>query len=67
MAPGTDNMCTQMLKTYINLAGRDFTDLFSKIWSTDDIPSDWNNGLIVKLPMTGDLQNCDNWRGVTLH
>ena len=30
------------------------------------MPIDWNKGLIVKIPKKGDLQNCDNWRGITL-
>ena len=30
------------------------------------MPKDWTQGLIVKLPKKGDLQMCDNWRGITL-
>ena len=28
--------------------------------------SDWDKGLFVKPPKKGDLQHCDNWRGMTL-
>ncbi|KAL9958972.1 hypothetical protein ACROYT_G036051 [Oculina patagonica] len=42
------------------------TDLFRDIWETDTIPDDWTKRLIVKIPKKGDLQNCDNWRGITL-
>ena len=55
-----------MLKTDIHFAGRVFTDLFKDIWTNNVIPSIWNMGLIVKLPEKGDLQNCDNWKGITL-
>ena len=65
-APGSDNICTEMLKTDINFAGRIFTDLFRDIWTNDVIPNDWNNGLIVKLPKKGDHQHGENWRGITL-
>ena len=65
-APGTDNICTEMLKTDIHFAGRVFTDLFGDIWTNDVIPNDWNKGPIVKLPKKGDLHHCDNWRGITL-
>ena len=65
-APGSDNICPEMLKTYIHFAGRVFTDLFRNIWTNDAIPNDWNKGLIVKLPKKGDFQHCDNWRGITL-
>ncbi|KAL9953192.1 hypothetical protein ACROYT_G040569 [Oculina patagonica] len=42
------------------------TDLFRDLWETDTIPDDWTKGLIVKIPKKGGLQNCDNWRGITL-
>ena len=61
-----DNMCIKLLKTDVITAGNVFTDLFSDIWTTNEIPRDWNKGLIVKIPKKGDLQNCDNWRGITL-
>lgn len=41
-------------------------NLFWTIWESDTIPSDWAKGLIVKLPKKGNLQICDNWRGITL-
>ena len=32
-----------------------------------EIPEDWEEGLIIiKIPMKGDLSNCNNWRGLTL-
>ena len=55
-----------MLKTDIYFAGRLFTDLLRDIWTNDVIPNDWNKGLIVKLPNKGDLQHCDNCKGITL-
>ena len=65
-SPGTDNICIELLKTDVITAGNVFTDLFSDIWTTNEIPRDWNKGLIIKIPKKGDLQNCDNWRGITL-
>ena len=66
MKDGSDTICTEMLKTDIHFAGRVFTDLFRDIWTNDVIPNDWNKGLFMKLPEKGDLQHCDNWRGITL-
>jgi hypothetical protein len=46
-----------------------FCQLFNNIWNNEIIPNDWTKGLIVKLPKNlkkGDLQICDNWRGITL-
>ena len=65
-SPGTDNICIELLKTDVITAGNVFTELFSDIWTTNEIPRDWNKGLIIKIPKKGDLQNCDNWRGITL-
>ena len=65
-APGSDNICTEMPRTYIHFAGRVFTDVFRDIWTNDVIPNYWNKGLLVGLPKKGDLQHCDNWRGITL-
>ena len=65
-SPGTDNICIELLKTDVITAGNVFTDLFRDIWTPNEIPRDWNKGLIVKIPKKGDLQNCDNWRGITL-
>ena len=65
-SPGIDNICIELLKTYVITVGIIFTGLFSDIWTANEIPRDWNKGLIVKIPKKGDLQNCDNWRGITL-
>ncbi len=65
-ASGIDSIHAEMLKADINLASKLLTDLFTTIWTTNTIPTDWSKGLIVKLPKKGDLQNCDNWRGITL-
>ena len=40
--------------------------LFKKIWEEEEIPMDWKEGHIIKLPKKGDLSNCDNYRGITL-
>lgn len=32
----------------------------------ETIPKDRDKGLTVKLPKKSDLQNCNNWRGITL-
>ena len=65
-SPGIENICIELLKTDVITAGNIFTGLFSDIWTANEIPRDWNKGLIVKIPKKGDLQNCENWRGITL-
>ena len=49
-SPGIDNICIELLKTDVITAGNIFTGLFSDIWTANEIPRDWNKGLIVKIP-----------------
>ena len=41
-------------------------ELFGKIWETNEIPDDWKEGYLVKLPKKGDRKECQNWRGIML-
>ena len=65
-APGVDSIHAEMLKADLCTATRVLTNLFDTIWDKDTIPSDWGKGLIIKIPKKGNLQVCDNWRGITL-
>ena len=40
--------------------------LFRKIWQEEEIPTEWKEGYLIKLPKKGDLSNCANYRGITL-
>ena len=37
-----------------------------KICNSVQIPSDWKQGIVIKLPKKGDLTECRNWRGITI-
>jgi len=39
-------------------------EMFGKIWEVNEIPDDWKEGYLIKLPKKGDLKECKNWRGV---
>ena len=65
-APGIDSIHAEMLKADIETSTKILTNLFTTIWTKDTIPADWTKGLIVKLPRKMDLQNANNWRGITL-
>ena len=43
-----------------------FYPLFCKIWQEEEIPTEWKEGYLIKLPKKGDLSNCANYRGITL-
>ena len=40
--------------------------MFVEIWEQESFPTDWQEGIIIKLPKKGDLTDCNNWRGITL-
>ena len=65
-AAGVDTLNAELIKADTNTASKIFHHLFTNIWVNENIPPDWSKGLIVKILEKGDLQNCDNWRGVTL-
>ena len=65
-AAGIDAIHAEMLKADLTTSTKVLTELFRNICDKEIIPDDWDKGLIVKLPKKGNLQNCDNWRGITL-
>ena len=40
--------------------------LLIKIWDPEYIPSEWREGILVKLTKKGDLSLCKNYRGIML-
>ena len=65
-APGHDNLNAELFKADPNLAAETLLPLFIAIWEKKEIPEDWNKGTIIKIPKKGNLQDCNNWRGITL-
>ena len=63
-AGGADGVTAEMLKDEGTATPRLLTCLFSEIWENKMIPEAWKTG--VKLPKRGDLEECNNWRGITL-
>ena len=41
-------------------------NLFGKIWETNEIPDNWKEGYLIKLPKKRDLKECKKWRGIML-
>ena len=64
-AAGFDNIPAEFLKT-----GDIVVDLLHKIWckawENGVWPSQWTKSIIVPLPKTGDLQDCSNYRTISL-
>nr|KAG5693079.1 hypothetical protein BaRGS_010638 [Batillaria attramentaria] len=65
-AAGPDGIPAEALKADVETTAEMLLPLFEKIWNEEEIPTDWKEGHIIKLPKKGDLGNCDNYRGITL-
>ncbi|KAK7113089.1 hypothetical protein V1264_012440 [Littorina saxatilis] len=65
-AAGPDDIPAEALKADIGASVEMLYPLFERIWDEEDVPADWKEGYLVKLPKKGDLSNCSNYRGITL-
>ncbi|KAI8491212.1 hypothetical protein Bbelb_308450 [Branchiostoma belcheri] len=65
-AAGLDEISAEMLKHGGDCTVEMLTRLMNRCWQEGQVPRDWQEGVIVKLPKKGDLSNCNNWRGITL-
>jgi hypothetical protein len=65
-AAGPDGIPAEALKANLDASVEMLYPLFEKIWEEEDVPADWKEGHLIKLPKKGDLSNCSNYRGITL-
>ena len=65
-AAGLDEISAEMLKQGGDTVAEELTHLFNIMWREEDVPQDWRQGVIIKLPKNGSLSDCNNWRGMTL-
>lgn len=65
-APGADNISSEMLKVDIGSTADILQAIIEEVWEREDVPTDWKDGVIIKLPKKGNLSECTNWRGITL-
>ncbi|CAH8515125.1 unnamed protein product [Schistosoma haematobium] len=65
-AAGPDNIPAEALKSDIEATTSMLYLLFKKVWEEKQVPMDWKEGHLVKIPKKGDLSKCENYRGITL-
>ena len=63
---GPDNIPAEALKTAIETSLELLHPLFDKIWEEEEVPIEWKEGYLIKLPKKGDLSSCSNYRGIML-
>ena len=61
-----DEIPVEALKVDPEMLAEMLYGLFEKIWQEEKIPSEWKEGLLIKIPKKGDLGLCSNYRGITL-
>ncbi|VDO48348.1 unnamed protein product [Schistosoma margrebowiei] len=65
-AAGPDNIPAEALKSDVEATTNMLYLLFKKIWEEEQVPMDWKEGHLVKIPKKRDLSKCENYRGITL-
>ncbi|VDP56652.1 unnamed protein product, partial [Schistosoma margrebowiei] len=64
-AAGPDNIPAEALKSDTELTTNTLYLPFRKIWEEEQVPMDWKEEHLVKIPKKGDLSKCENYRGIT--
>ena len=63
---GVDNIAAELVQA----GGEDvitaLTTVFNKIWQTGKWPTPWTQSLVITLPKKGYLQQCQNYRTISL-
>ena len=65
-SPGVDNIPSELVQA----GGEDMITVLlkicNKIWQTGDWPTPWTQSLVITLPKKGNLQQCQNYRTISL-
>jgi len=65
-APGPDGIPSEILKEGYKCLEDSIYKLIVQIWNNEKIPSCWAEALICPIHKKGDVQNCENSRGISL-
>nr|KAG5698578.1 hypothetical protein BaRGS_027089 [Batillaria attramentaria] len=65
-AAGPDEIPAEAIKADTETAVNMLHSLFSKIWEKEEVPAQWKEGIVIKLPKKGDHRDCSNYRGIML-
>ncbi|VDP38217.1 unnamed protein product [Schistosoma curassoni] len=52
-----DNIPAEAIKADVAVTARILHILFNKIWDEEQVPTDWKEGRLIKIPKKGDLSN----------
>lgn len=61
-----DNITPEMLRVHLEVTAMIFQDLLNEVWKKEEIPVNWKNCFIIKIPKKRQKTLCSYWRGITL-
>ena len=63
---GFDNIPAELVQASGEDAITTLTRICNKIWKTGECPTMWTQSLVITLPKKGNLQQCQNYRTISL-
>ena len=63
---GVDNVPAELVQAGGEDVIRAITTICNRIWQTGEWPSPWTQSLVITLPKKGNLQQCQNYRTISL-
>jgi len=63
---GVDNIPAELIQGGGETAITILTQICNKIWETGEWPTSWTKSLVITLPKKGNLQQCQNYRTISL-
>ena len=63
---GVDNIPAELTQAGGDDAITALTTICNKIWQTGEWPTPWTQSLVITLPKKGNLQQCQNYRTISL-
>lgn len=65
-SPGVDNIPAELIQDGGEPTITMLTQICNKIWQTGEWPTSWTKSLVIVLPKKGNLQQCQNYRTISL-
>ena len=63
---GVDNIPAELVQAGAEDVITALTTICDKIWQTGEWPTPWTHSLVITLPKNGNLQQCQNYRTISL-
>ena len=63
---GVDNIPAELVQAGGEDVTTTLTTICNKIWQTGEWPTPWTQSLVITLPKKGNLQQCQNYRTISL-